>query len=696
MSVAHFWVFFLIYVQSSAEQNTSSNQIVSWLDHGLRQAPSAHPRILASETDFSTIRATLEKGQDAAAAQLFDAMTRAANTTLNITIPGTCSRKKGGNTDTIRLFSQLYKITGNSTFSERLLAEMDLACTCANWGGPTYLLTAQYTIAVSLGLDWAWDAISSSNRTRYQDCIIRLGISQNGYMHYAENFKGQSNRNIVAHAGYIVGALATWERNTTLSMWLLNQSLASMPAATQMYGVDGAWWEGFVYWGYATWHSILTRNSLLLSFGSTMGFLDNAAGFNTTADFPMYTYSSASVPNVPGSGWNGPGASFNWADANVSNFQYCAVPMWLHHVFPNPAYAYLARELQDQYYKCGNGCQDDALVAADMLLFWSTEGSCADVRGHARHRRFSSAFQPDPAVVGVLKSAWWCTLDEAVMNGTDTADKIDDNSSVVFLGMKYGTASWSHGHADVGSFVFDANGVRWAEDLGLSNYETKNATYRDSTAGHNTLLFNDENQIRSASFCSDPERWKAIPYCRLGASHLAFNVSTLTPPFSVVDLSTVNNLTWVNTWTRGFAMLPSETGVVVVDEVNLTSASTNVTWAMHTHATATVIRSSVTLLDAYKNTSISLHVLDPPVGLYDLDVVTLNVPNDKDAPDPGLKRVSISFKKDPLPLSGAVDGTPRIFRIVVQLAGDDVADASSILPLSQWRDQGPFRSGVHL
>ena len=64
-----------------------------------------------------------------------------------------------------------------------------------------------------------------------------------------------------------------------------------MKTSTQMYGVDGAWWEGVVYWGYTTWHTVLVLKSLEASFGGdTMGFLDNAPGYNLTADFLLYSY----------------------------------------------------------------------------------------------------------------------------------------------------------------------------------------------------------------------------------------------------------------------------------------------------------------------------------------------------------------------------------------------------------------------
>ena len=45
-----------------------------------------------------------------------------------------------------------------------------------------------------------------------------------------------------------------------------------------------------------------------------------------------------------------------------------------------------------------------------------------------------------------------------------------DNARAIFVGLKAGSPSANHGHMDGGSFVLDADGVRWAYDLGAENY----------------------------------------------------------------------------------------------------------------------------------------------------------------------------------------------------------------------------------
>jgi hypothetical protein len=84
------------------------------------------------------------------------------------------------------------------------------------------------------------------------------------------------------------------------------------------------------------------------------------------------------------------------------------------------------------------------------------------------------------------------------------------DKNAVFVGFKSGTPSAGHAHMDVGSFVMDANGVRWASDFGMQNYnslESKGVdlwnekqgsqrwkVFRLSLFAHNTLSFNGSEQ----------------------------------------------------------------------------------------------------------------------------------------------------------------------------------------------------------
>jgi hypothetical protein len=81
----------------------------------------------------------------------------------------------------------------------------------------------------------------------------------------------------------------------------------------------------------------------------------------------------------------------------------------------------------------------------------------------------------------------------------------------IYLAVKGGTPSGNHAHMDIGSFVMEANDIRWASDMGMSDYnnlETNGVdlwnmgqaserwdVFRYNNMAHNTLTFNGGKQL---------------------------------------------------------------------------------------------------------------------------------------------------------------------------------------------------------
>jgi hypothetical protein len=77
-------------------------------------------------------------------------------------------------------------------------------------------------------------------------------------------------------------------------------------------------------------------------------------------------------------------------------------------------------------------------------------------------------------------------------------------ADAAYLAVKGGTALASHGQMDVGSFVYDALGVRWFHDMGADDYnmpgyfgKQRFDYFRLTNRSHNTLVVND--QLQSAT-----------------------------------------------------------------------------------------------------------------------------------------------------------------------------------------------------
>ena len=96
------------------------------------------------------------------------------------------------------------------------------------------------------------------------------------------------------------------------------------------------------------------------------------------------------------------------------------------------------------------------------------------------------------------------------------------DADAIYVGFKGGDNETNHGHLDVGSFVIEADCVRWALDLGADNYNLPGffgsrrwQYYRLTNRSHNTIVINDEIQNPHAqcpvlSFHSTQNRTMAI------------------------------------------------------------------------------------------------------------------------------------------------------------------------------------------
>ena len=78
-----------------------------------------------------------------------------------------------------------------------------------------------------------------------------------------------------------------------------------------------------------------------------------------------------------------------------------------------------------------------------------------------------------------------------------------DDPDAIFVGIKAGQNRNGRGHAhlDLGSFILEAGGTRWAIDLGRDDYnlpeyfgKLRFTYYRTRTESHNTVLIQDQNQ----------------------------------------------------------------------------------------------------------------------------------------------------------------------------------------------------------
>lgn len=241
-----------------------------------------------------------------------------------------------------------------------------------------------------------------------------------------------------------------------------------------------------------------------------------------------------------------------------------------------------------------------------------------------------------------------------------------------------------------------------SDDYGLKNYFTQSLKfrygyYRKSTAGHNTLTFdNDGLDNTNRGACDQDPGPDGITSITLfaGSDSIQDTVTTpesdSSPAFSIVDLTAAYGRQNSSRVERGFAFTESYEHLLIVDEFEFAPTSTvrNVTWTMHTMAAIQLpTADSGNGENGFAVLSlggVSLHVkvIEPHGAVFSAADVDLLPPQ---KPSVGVSKLQVH-----LDLGGNSGAGVSVTRIVVGLSLSAGAATVTPNPLAQWKAAGPF------
>ena len=321
---------------------------------------------------------------------------------------------------------------------------------------------------------------------------------------------------------------------------------------------------------------------------------------------------------------------------------------------------------------------------ARLLIDYSPAGSHDDLLSQptAKLFRLSAFGWGGRAAVGFFRSAW-------------STDKSGVEGKEAWLAFKAANGVPNHNDLDGGSFVLEMGGQRWASDLGSDNYQLKGyftqslaqryGYYRKSTAGHNTLTFNNNGADWGA--CDQDPGMSGITEITLFETSEGAATS---PAHAIVDLTAayakpLNAST--NRIQRGFAFTKGFQQLIMADEIAFQDKHSvdNVTWTMHTLAEIRLHGASAIL--SLGGSNLHVRVIDPPTAVFSAATVRLEPP---EYPTPGVSKlmvtVNVSSSRDNFKHQ---DGSTRI---VVELTMEADASTPRVRPLAEWKANGPFGS----
>jgi hypothetical protein len=511
----------------------------------------------------------------------------------------------------------LYRLDGEQRYAERAWQELAAAASFPDWNPRHFLDTAEMTHAFAVGYDWLYDVWTPEQRATLQQAMVEKGLKPALalYRGHKSWTTMRHNWNQVCNGGIGMGALALADVEPQLAGEALHDGLESIQLAMAEFAPDGAWREGPGYWNYATLFNVIYLAGLQTALDTDFG-LSQIGAFDQTGLFPIYL--------------TGPlGRTFNYADGG-DHAIFAPQMFWLARKFKQPVFAWYER-------------QAPTPTALD-LLWYDPAGANPKASGLPPDKYFRGA------EVAVLRSDW-------------------ENPQATFVAFKAGDNKVNHSHLDLGSFVFDAAGVRWAMDLGADDYNLPGYFggqrwnyYRLRAEGQNTLVINP-----GAAPDQDPAARTRITRFE-SRTERAFAIADLTSAYA-------KNARRV---CRGIALLDRDK-VLVQDEIQA-DKPVELWWFMHTPVSVRIEDDGRTASLQQFGKQLRAEILSPADAKFQImDAQPLPA-----SPQPERQAKNELIKKLAIHLTG-VSNT----RLVVLLAPmpptkDGAGRAVKLSPLSEW------------
>ena len=444
-----------------------------------------------------------------------------------------------------------YRMTGEKRYSDRAEAEMLKAASFSDWNPSHFLDVAEMTAALAIGYDWLYPKLSETSRRTIRTAILEKGLKPSFGKEHDAILNAPTNWNQVCHCGMAYGALAVAETEPDLARRTIERAVEKVRIPMRHYAPDGAYPEGYAYWEYGTSFNVLLISAMENAFGTDFGLCD-APGFLESGKFMLHMV----TPQL---------RSFCYSD--------CSTDAGL-----LPALFWFYRKTGDASILCNQGW----LLQADSrknhlqdrllpLLFVWGQGASLDKPTVPETLSWKGGGD-NP--VFLMRSGW-------------------NDPDALYVGVKMGTPGASHAHMDVGSFIFEADGVRWAIDMGGEDYDRLEKrgvdlwngaqgsqrweVFRYNNKAHNTLTFNDKPQsIKGKVQIKD---WR-------DSARLRYVAMDLTPVYEGQ----------VRYAERAVAMV-DDSYAVIEDRVEPGLYYTRMRWTLVTEATPRILSDSVLLLE---------------------------------------------------------------------------------------------------
>ena len=388
------------------------------------------------------------------------------------------------------------------------------------------------------------------------------------------------------------------EEEPALASLIVERAVDNVPKAMAEYAPDGAYPEGPSYWDYGTTFNVMLIAALESALGSDFG-LSQRKAFLPSSDYYLHVIGPT-------------GQFFNYSDCGPRG-EIAPAMYWFAAKRNKSSLLWRERETLKEYLAAKHNSDDARNRLLPLLLIWSQPLAEISVPEELSYKAGGKT------PIGIHRSGW-------------------KDAEETYVGLKGGSPSTTHAHMDIGSFVIDALGMRWAEDLGMQPYndlESKGIKLWDSeqasqrwdvfrlnNLSHNTLVVNGEKQ-------------------RVKGHAKIIRFSNNQPmPYTVIEMTSVYQQQLANA-KRGIG-LRADRSVLVQDEFTTPDRKTSVRWGMVTRAKITFERTNAATLEL-NHRKLRLRIMEPSEAILE-QFETETPPHDFDAINHGTSMIGFNVE----------------------------------------------------
>lgn len=357
--------------------------------------------------------------------------------------------------DNLLCCAYAYKLTGQTAYLAKVKNDISRISSWPDWdaGG---LAIGEVSLAMGLAYDWLYYDLDLDTRKAARNAMVNKGIRpmyQNN-----NNIRIIGNWNQINLGGVSVASMAVYEKEKDICVKQIEKALAgNMDGVTGIYSPDGNYAEGLGYWEYGGSFQVCFLSAMKGVFGSTGGIAE-VSGFMSSGEYAMFMHGTMNT-------------TFTYNDGGGTTDPFLLTSWWFAAQNDDPTLIYCEKrrldDADDPSYKdtpITGSEQPYRLLAPMVVMLRDFDMDSRPVNPPTRQVWSGKGEKP----VVMVRRGW--NFDE-----TD-----------VYLGATGGLADmWqtsrtAHGHMDAGSFVFEAEGVRWSDDIMRPGYSAWNTALREA------------------------------------------------------------------------------------------------------------------------------------------------------------------------------------------------------------------------